>query len=48
MTINLPAFSGRLPTTIAADKAAPEDIPDNKPSSLAYLRPYSIASASSA
>src|SRR5262249_43595977 len=44
-TINLPLFSGRWPTLMAATTAAPEEIPQRIPSSL--IRRLAMANASS-
>src|SRR4030095_13091541 len=37
-TIRLPAYSGRWPSSQAADNAAPEEMPTGRPSSFATLR----------
>mmetsp|Transcript_9867 Transcript_9867/g.25136 ORF Transcript_9867/g.25136 Transcript_9867/m.25136 type:complete len:205 (-) Transcript_9867:354-968(-) len=44
-TINLPAFSGRFPTLMAARTAAPEEMPQRTPSSWARRRAIEIASS---
>jgi hypothetical protein len=43
MTITLPAISGRLPTSIPAASAAPDEIPTGRPSTRALSRAISIA-----
>ena len=43
--IRLPAFSGRFPTCIAANTAAPDDIPQKMPSAVANLRAMAMASS---
>lgn len=44
-TINLPVFSGRLATWMAACKMAPEEMPTNRPSSAAARRAMAKASS---
>jgi hypothetical protein len=44
-TILFPAFSERLATTVAACRAAPEEIPTRRPSYLAAARDAAKASS---
>ncbi len=44
-TITLPLFSGLAASSLAAQIAAPEDIPTRSPASRAMLRPVSKASS---